>query len=144
MKWLRDNLFSSWPSAIATCAILWMAWKLVPPLVDWALIDAVWRPTDSRACRQAAGGGACWAFIAEKHRFILFGTYPFEQHWRPALSSALLVTLWVFSGFRRFWNWKLIPIWSVGLLVIAVLMWGGLFGLTYVENERWGGARACR
>jgi general L-amino acid transport system permease protein len=44
-------------------------------------IDAVWRP-DARACREASG--ACWGFIAEKHRFILFGTYPFEEHWRPA------------------------------------------------------------
>jgi general L-amino acid transport system permease protein len=139
VKWLRDNLFSSWPSAIATCAILWLAWKLVPPLVDWALIDAVWRPTDSRACRQAAGGGACWAFIAEKHRFILFGTYPFEQHWRPALATVILVSLWVFSAMRRFWNGWLAAVWAAGLALIATLMWGGAFGLAYVENERWGG-----
>ena len=136
MKWIRDSFFSGWLSSAATLLILFLLWKSVPPFIDWAFLDAVWRP-DSKACR--AGDGACWGFIADKHRFILFGTYPYDEHWRPALSSALLVTLWVFSGFRRFWNWKLIPIWSVGLLVIAVLMWGGLFGLTYVENERWGG-----
>ena len=136
LKWIRESLFSGWLSSAATVLILLLLWKTVPPFIDWAFLDAVWRP-DSRACR--AGEGACWGFIADKHRFILFGTYPYDEHWRPALSSALLVALWVFSGFRRFWNWKLIPIWSVGLLVIAVLMWGGLFGLTYVENERWGG-----
>ena len=53
----------------------------MPPIIDWAFLDAVWRP-DAKACR--ATEGACWGFIAEKHRFILFGTYPYEQHWRPA------------------------------------------------------------
>jgi len=30
-------------------------------------------------------------------------------------------------------------VWLAGLSVIGVLMWGGVFGLPYVENERWGG-----
>ncbi len=137
MKWARENLFSSWPSALATIAILWLAWKLVPPFVDWALISAVWRAPAAGACREA--NGACWAFIGEKHRFMLFGTYPFEQHWRPALATAVLMSLWVFSSLKRSWNWWLPAIWASGLCVIAVLMWGGVFGLAYVENERWGG-----
>jgi len=109
----------------------------VPPFVDWALLSAVWRAPDARACRDA--GGACWAFIGEKHRFILFGTYPFEQHWRPGLATAILMSLWVLSSLRRFWNWWLPGTWVAGLSLIAVLMWGGVFGLPYVENERWGG-----
>ena len=137
MKWARENLFSSWPSALATIAILWLAWKLVPPFVDWALISAVWRAPAAGACREAHG--ACWAFIGEKHRFMLFGTYPFEQHWRPALATAILMSLWVFSSLKRSWNWWLPAIWIAGLTGIAVLMWGGVFGLAYVENERWGG-----
>jgi len=136
-RWMRANLFSNWPSALATIAILWLAWKLVPTFVDWAFIEAVWRAPDSRACRDAQG--ACWAFIGEKHRFMLFGTYPFEQHWRPALATAVLVSLWVISSLKRFWNWWLSAIWVAGLALIAVLMWGGVFGLRYVENERWGG-----
>ncbi len=136
MQWIRDNLFSGWISASATLLILFLLWQSVPPFIDWAFLEAVWRP-DSKACR--ASEGACWGFIADKHRFILFGTYPYDEHWRPALASALLIALWVFSGFRRFWGWGLIPVWSAGLLVIAVLMWGGVLGLPYVENERWGG-----
>jgi general L-amino acid transport system permease protein len=137
VKWARKNLFSSWPSALATIAILWLAWKLVPPFVDWALISAVWRAPAAGACREA--NGACWAFIGEKHRFMLFGTYPFEQHWRPALATLLLISLWGFSSLKRSWNWWLPAIWAGGLCLIAVLMWGGVFGLAYVENERWGG-----
>ena len=137
VRWLRANLFSSWPSALATLAIAWLAWKLVPSLVDWAIVEAVWRSPNSGACREAQG--ACWAFIGEKHRFMLFGTYPFEQHWRPALATALLISLWIFSSLKRNWNWRLPGIWAAGLCAISMLMWGGVFGLRYVENERWGG-----
>jgi general L-amino acid transport system permease protein len=136
MKWLRENLFSGWASSALTLFIILVLWKALPPFVDWAFIDAVWRP-DPQACREASG--ACWGFIAEKHRFILFGTYPFEQHWRPAIATILLVFLWGFSLVRAFWRWWLALVWLVGLVVIGVLMWGGIFGLPYVENERWGG-----
>ncbi|HVL36330.1 MAG TPA: amino acid ABC transporter permease [Burkholderiales bacterium] len=136
MSWLRRNLFSSWPSSLATLLVLLLAWRLLPPLVDWAFLQAVWAP-DSKACRAAQG--ACWGFIAEKHRFILFGTYPFEQHWRPALATLLLIALWGVSLVRAFWSWRLGAVWLAGLAAIGVLMWGGVFGLPFVENERWGG-----
>jgi general L-amino acid transport system permease protein len=137
MSWLRRNLFSSWPSALATLAIAALAARWLPPFLDWAIFDAVWRAPDPRACREAQG--ACWAFIAEKHRFILFGTYPYEQHWRPGLATVVLLALWVFSSFSRFWRWWLGAVWAAGLALIALLMWGGAAGLPYVENERWGG-----
>ena len=113
-------------------ALLFLAWRFA----DWALLRAVWQP-DPQACRAASG--ACWGFIVEKHRLIAFGTYPYEEHWRPALASLLLVALWALSAWRAMWQPRLIGIWAVGLAVIGVLMWGGIFGLPYVENERWGG-----
>ena len=136
MKFLRESLFSSWLSGIATVIVIVVAWRTIPPFVDWAFLEAVWRP-DARACRAAQG--ACWGLIAEKHRFILFGTYPYEQHWRPGLATLLLIGLWVFSVFRPFWKPWLALVWAAGLALIALLMWGGVLGLPYVENERWGG-----
>jgi general L-amino acid transport system permease protein len=136
MKWLRENLFRSWPETIATLLILWILWKSIPPFIDWAFLDAIWKP-DSKTCR--AGEGACWGFVVEKYRFILFGTYPYELHWRPALATLILIGLWVFSALRRFWRPWLALVWLAGLTLIGVLMWGGLLGLRYVENERWGG-----
>ena len=112
--------------------LLWIFY----PLFEWAFVNAVWRP-DAAACRAAQG--ACWGFIAEKHRFILFGTYPFEEHWRPATSTLLLLCLWFLSAIRFFWKPVLMFIWLIGLGIIAALMWGGVSGLPYVENERWGG-----
>jgi general L-amino acid transport system permease protein len=136
MSWLRRNFFQSWWQGFITLLLVYFIFKVLQSLLDWAFIDAVWRP-DPRACR--AGEGACWGFIADKHRFILFGTYPFEQHWRPALASVLLIALWIVSALRPFWRWWLTLVWAAGLAVIATLMWGGVLGLPYVENERWGG-----
>ena len=136
MKWLRLNLFQTWWQAAITLVLVFLLFRVFVSLLDWAFLDAVWRP-DAKACR--AGEGACWGFIAEKHRFILFGTYPFEQHWRPAAASVLLVGLWILSALRFFWRWWLALVWLGGLALIAVLMWGGVLGLPYVENERWGG-----
>jgi general L-amino acid transport system permease protein len=136
MKWARENLFSGWLNTAVTLLLIFLLWKMVPPIIDWAFLEAVWRP-DATACREAAG--ACWGLISEKHRFILFGTYPYEQHWRPGLASVILIGLWVFSAIRRFWKWWLALVWLSGLSLIGILMWGGVFGLPFVENERWGG-----
>jgi general L-amino acid transport system permease protein len=139
LRWLRANLFSSLPNAIATLAILFLMWKLVPSFLDWALSSAIWSAPDGGRCRETQGAGACWAFIADKHRFILFGTYPYDQHWRPGLAVAMLIALYGVSALRSLWRPRLLIIWLVGLAVIGVLMWGGMFGLSHVENERWGG-----
>ena len=136
IQWLRENLFSGWANTAATLLILFVVWKTVPPFIDWAFLDAVWKP-DSKACR--ASEGACWGFIAEKHRFILFGTYPYELHWRPAVATLILIGLWIFSAFRATWRPWLALVWFFGLTAIGILMWGGILGLRYVENEKWGG-----
>jgi general L-amino acid transport system permease protein len=136
MRWLRENLFSNWMNSVFTVLLIYLLWKTIPPIIDWAFLDAVWR-ADPKACR--ATEGACWGLITEKHRFILFGTYPYEQHWRPGIACVLLIALWVFSAIRRFWKWWLTLVWLGGLSIIGILMWGGVFGLPYVENERWGG-----
>ena len=46
--------------------------------------------------------------IHEKYRFILFGRYPFEEQWRPALVVLLFIGLYVVSAMRRFWRKELL------------------------------------
>lgn len=138
-QWLHTRFFSTRSSSVATIAILYLAWKLLPPLVDWALIRAVWSPQNTALCRASIGDGACWAFVADKYRFVLFGTYPADQHWRPALVIAILIGLYALSGFGILRRSRLVSLWLIGVAVMPLLLWGGLFGLSYVENERWGG-----
>jgi general L-amino acid transport system permease protein len=137
LGWLRLRLFSSPLNILLTVLIAWVLLLAVPALVEWLLIKANFSATTAQQCR--ASGGACWAFIREKHRLILFGTYPYDEQWRPLLATVVLIAVIICSGIRRFWTPRLALLWVLGLAVVAVLMWGGIFGLTYVENERWGG-----
>src|SRR5712692_5027904 len=81
-RWLRANLFSTPLSTALTLLVLYVLIKIVPPLVDWAVVNASLTAPNEQAC--AVRGGACWAFITKWYRFILFGRYPHEEQWRPA------------------------------------------------------------
>src|SRR4051794_17368094 len=135
--WLRANLFNSWYNAVLTLLILWLVASIIPPLVRWAIINSTVEPADAQTCR--AAGGACWAFIQEKARLILFGLSPADQQWRPAVSVVTMIALILVTTNRRFWRPGLLLAWAVGLALVALLMWGGVAGLPYVENARWGG-----
>lgn len=137
LAWLKENLFSSLANTILTLLIVLLAVLAVPPIFEWALVKSVWGPAPSQVCKEAEG--ACWAFIYEKHRLILFGRYPFAEQWRPLVAMVLLFGLIGFSCFRRFWKGWLGAVWAVGLVLFCILMWGGLFGLSYVETALWGG-----
>ncbi len=136
--WIHRRLFSSVANTVITILLAWLALMLVPATVDWLVFSAVLDADGTRACR-AIDNGACWALIVDRHRLILFGLYPYDEQWRPLIVVALFLALIGVSCSRRFWNLRLIPIWIVGIVTIAVLMWGGVFGLTRVPNERWGG-----
>ena len=136
VAWPRKHLFNSVPNALLTLLCLYILWITVPPFLDWALLDAIWSGT-SDACR--AADGACWALIEDKHRFILFGLYPFDEHWRPLLAMAIFIAALVVTTNPQTWRWWLAPLWLLVLVQFGVLMWGGVFGLTFVENTKWGG-----
>jgi general L-amino acid transport system permease protein len=138
LAWLRANLFASPFHILLTALIVWFLAMSLPALLDWLIFDSVIHASDARAC-EAKGDGACWAMIVEKHRLILFGLYPYDEQWRPMLVVLLLIALIAISCMRRFWTKWLAPMWIVGLAIVGILMWGGVFGLTYVENSRWGG-----
>ncbi|MBL8667060.1 MAG: amino acid ABC transporter permease [Rhodospirillales bacterium] len=137
VDWAKANLFSSVPNTVLTLACLWVLWETIPPLIDWALLKAVWQTSDPRVCREA--DGACWALVTEKHRFILFGLYPWNEQWRPLLAMALFIASGAVSCYPGFWRWWLPVLWAIVLPACAVLMWGGIFGLTFVDNTQWGG-----
>src|SRR5215469_1216786 len=141
LRWLRTNLFSSITSSIITLLLFALLAKLVFSFVQWGIWDAVWTVpgNDTSACRAARGIGACWAVIPEKYRFILFGTYPFEEQWRPALATLIFIALFYVSCLRAFWRRELVLIWAAALALIGFLMWGGVLGLSFVSQERWGG-----
>ena len=141
VRWARAKLFNSWVNTAVTLVFAYFIIKVVIGIISWGIVNAVWTVpgTNTQACRALEGVGACWALIHEKFRFIMFGTYPYDEHWRPALVIVVFLVLYGLSAMRRLWNRNLLWIWIVGLTLIGILMWGGVFGLRFVEQERWGG-----
>ena len=145
VAWARANLFSSWLSTAVSLALIYLIVRWTLGFFDWAVLNAIWTlpageaGPDTTACREAAGAGACWAVIGDRWRFILFGRYPYEEQWRPAIVVALFIGLYVVSANRRFWRKELVLFWLGTLGAIALLMWGGVLGLAYVPQDLWGG-----
>jgi general L-amino acid transport system permease protein len=140
VKWLRTNLFSSTTNTVLTVlGVLFVLW-VVPPLVRWAFIDAVWSGNNREACI-APGAGACWAFVKAKFAQFMYGRYPVDERWRVDLTGILLLIGLIPMAIPRapykkqngFYLLVIFPILAV------ILLLGGYFGLPYVETPLWGG-----
>jgi len=139
---LRRQLFGSPAAAVLTLALAAALGGLGWKLFAWGALHAVAAP-DLDACRAVRGEGACWGFVAEKWRLVLFGRYPFDAQWRPALATALVVAMLVASGLPAGWTRTgarlLAAGWLAALAAFFVLMAGGVLGLARVGTELWGG-----
>jgi general L-amino acid transport system permease protein len=146
LVWIKTNLFGSWWSTAVTLVLGCLVLRYAAEFISWAVLHAIWSvpydaqgKPDNTVCQNAKGIGACWAVIADKYRLILFGRYPYNEQWRPAICVVLFIGLYVVSAIRRFWRKELALIWIVTLLAIGVLMWGGVLGLAPVPEDDWGG-----
>ena len=143
--WARKNLFSG-PLNIALtifCALL-IVW-LVPPLVKFLVIDAVWDGASRADCVAKAGEpevGACWAFIFDKISFLTYGFYPIDQRWRVDVFFVLLAIGVVWMA------WLNAPRRDIGLLYffvvmpvasLVLLLGFPVLGLSRVPTTQWGG-----
>lgn len=139
LGWLRKNLFSTWYNAVLTLLALWLIYSGGKALIEWALLKAVFTGGFEQ-CRKAAEiGGACWAVVGEKRHFMLFGTYPYEEAWRPALATGLFIGTLAISTWRALWGRPIFIIWFLSFVTMGVLMRGGVLGLASVSTESWGG-----
>src|ERR1700730_7429578 len=96
LAWMRENLFASWASGALTILTLALCAWLIPPLIAWATVDAVWSAPDGALCR-AHQDGACWAFIAQKMDYFRYGSYRRAEGWgvdaTEIVGAALIVWL---------------------------------------------------
>jgi general L-amino acid transport system permease protein len=127
--------FATPGNAVVTTAVLALGALALVPLTRWAVVDATWHGT-AADCR--AAGGACWAFVGHKLRFILFGLYPPQEQWRVAVATGALLALIVATAVPRFWSRWLLVAWVVTLGAALWLTRGG-WGLLPVPSRQWGG-----
>ena len=142
IAWMRENLFSSPLNVILTVLIAWVLWSIIPPVIEWAFVDAVWSAEDRNDCwaqMEEPEGAACWAFIQSRFSLFVYGFYPEAERWRANLSFVLLVLflvpiLWDKAPYRKFALMYCV----VFPLIAAWLLVGG-FGLTTVDTDQIGG-----
>src|SRR5260370_15260654 len=114
--WARKHLFWSWLNGIVTIALIVAIGWILSWFLQWAVFTANFTASTGSECR---GGGACWALIREKYRLIFFGTYPYEQHWRPLFAVVAMLAMLVLSADPRMWNWRLLGV--VGIRPVSTL-----------------------
>ena len=51
----------------------------------------------------------------------------------------IFIGLILASCDRRLWGRRLMLLWLGGLILVGVLMWGGILGMSYVETDLWNG-----
>jgi len=145
LRWIGDHLFSSVSNGLLTVLVIGLLAWVIPPLVQFLVIDAVWSGTDREACLVTPARpevGACWAFVREWFSFFIYGPYPVDQRWRVDVFFGLLAfgigwLLWLDAPRRdlgALFFFVILPVVSV-----ALLRGFPPLGLRGVETASWGG-----
>lgn len=143
--WLRANFFATpLDAALTTLSILFLAW-VVPPLVNFLIVDATWSGADRSACLatpQRPEAGACWAFVRDRFAYFVYGSYPLAERWRVDVFFALLAfgIAWLLrldAPRRDIGAWYFFVI----LPIVSYVLLAGMpaLGLREVDTTLWGG-----
>lgn len=139
---LSRGLLGTPANALISLLILFALSQVVPAILNWTVLHAVWGPATPARCQAAEG--ACWSFVAAKLRLILFGRFPYDEQWRALLATLVLIAALAVTATWRFWrrprwSFEIAALWVATVAVDAALMAGGVLGLSRVELDRWGG-----
>lgn len=142
VRWLRDNLFTTWYNALLTVLGLAVTWAVGSRVVRWAL------------------AGADWQVVVNNLTLLAVGAYPRDQLWRVWVS--VLVVTGLIGASWRLWSRPglethragqapdrppestlgrrvLVVAWLLAVPLITVLIHGDGAVLSTVRTDRWGG-----
>jgi general L-amino acid transport system permease protein len=118
---------------------------VVPSMLNFLLLDAVWSGTDRTSCLAASNGtlpGACWAFVRDRFNYFIYGSYPLDQRWRVDIVFAMGAIgagwlLWLGAPRRDLGT----IYFFIAFPVIAFFLLSGAswLGLQQVTTDLWGG-----
>jgi general L-amino acid transport system permease protein len=145
IAWVRENLFASPLQGLLTLAAAYLVYVIVPPLINFFIIDAVWTGTDREACREDVIGrpvGACWAYVIDRINYFVYGSYPARDRWRVDIFFVLLAIgvvwmLWLDAPRRALGAIYFFAIFPV--LAYLLLAGSEFFGIAEVPTSLWGG-----
>jgi general L-amino acid transport system permease protein len=142
--WMRANLFSSPLNVLLTVVSAAVIFYVVPPLLQWAFLDATWTGVTREPCNDASGTdlpGACWPIANARFLQYMYGFYPEDQRWRVNLSFLLLFGSIFALLIERvpYKKWIALFLFVIYPFIGLALFHGGMFGLPVVETRLWGG-----
>jgi general L-amino acid transport system permease protein len=119
LAWIRTNLFSSPLNIILTLLCIWLVIDTVPGMIRFYFLDAVWTGANRDACLADKVGrpvGACWAYIADRTQYFIYGSYPVSERWRVNIVFVMfaLGVVWLL--------WNRVPLKKVGFFFFFVIM----------------------
>lgn len=130
VKWIRENLFSSWLNSILTIVSLYVIYWVLAHITPWT-VGGIWNAESLSQCREIrdsiyADGHevACWAVISDRWHQLLFGFYPSNLYWRPILALVIFgaaIAPILFDTVSR----KLLILTAVAPFAAYWLLWGG-------------------
>lgn len=143
--WVREHLFSGPLNIILTLLSLLVLWWIVPPLLNFLVLDATFTGDDRAACLVSPDrprAGACWPFVIERINFFIYGFYPASERWRVDAFFSLLAIgiVWLLAPWAPSKRLAAVYFFIV-LPVLSVMLLLGFapLGLSYVSTSLWGG-----
>jgi len=143
--WVRENLLSTPFNIVTTILIVLLLLWVIPALVNFLVVDAVWTGVDRDACREVVQHreiGACWPFVWERLPYFVYGSYPIPERWRVDVFFAMLAVgvvwlLWLEAPRRDLGS----AYFFVVVPVCSFILLHGLpaIGLPHVDTALWGG-----
>ncbi len=116
VRWMRDNLFSSWANSILTVVAVALLYSIGQPTLRWLFTQAD------------------WGVVIANLKLLMVGQYPLDQVWRVWLS--LLLTMAMLGVSKGVWSQVVGlvgPAYVLGLTLLAVQPFP-FYGLT---NRLW-------
>lgn len=130
IKWLRENLFSSWFNSIMTLISLFVIYWVVSHVFGW-LAFGIWDAGSLSECREIRDARygldasvACWSVLTDRWDQLMFGFYPSEFYWRPVVALLIFfvgIAPILFDGLPR----KLLYVSAAAPFVCYWCIWGG-------------------
>ncbi len=136
VRWIMDHLLSSPFNIALTLLGMSFLYLIIPPLVQWAIIDANFIGESRDDC---TGDGACWVFISHKFTLFIYGFYPETEYWRINTAFGLFFVFGAMFKYLGSTFTQKILIFAIYPIIAFNLISGGVLGLEYVSTDQWGG-----
>ncbi len=120
---IRRNLSSNLFNTFLSLVLLLIISLVCLNTFEWLIFDANWKVVGSNL------------------PLFAFGSFPSNEHWRPAIWIISLLVISIITLFGPKWKWlrkNLLMAWISTIPLGLYLLYGG-FGLTPIMSRHWGG-----